>query len=42
MSLSEKFEVAIVFGQYFCLGDCTQNEVDLEVEPISESSKSKT
>ena len=42
MRLGEKFEVTIVFGHYFCLGDCRQNEVDIEVEANSESSKSKT
>ena len=42
MSLWEKFEVTIVFGHYFCLDDCKQNEVDIEVEGNSESSKSKT
>ena len=42
MSLLEKFEVTIVFGHYFCLGDCRQNEVDNEVEGNSESIKSNT
>ena len=41
MNLREKFEVTIVFGHYFCLGDCRQNEVDIEVEGKSERRKSK-
>ena len=42
MSLWEKFDVTIIFADYFCLGDCRQNEGDIEVEGNSESSKSKT
>ena len=41
MSQREKFEVTIVFGHYFCLGDCRHSEVDIEVEGNSEGSKSK-
>ena len=42
VSLWEKFEVTIVFGHYFNLGDCRHNEVDNEVEGSSESIKNKT
>ena len=42
MSLWDKFKLTTDFGHYFCLGDCRQNEVDIEVEGNSESSQSKT
>ena len=31
----------MVFGHYFCLGDCRKNEVDIKVEGNSERGKSK-
>ena len=31
----------MVFGHYFCLGDCRKNEDDIEVEGNSERGKSK-
>ena len=42
MRLWDKFKLTTDFCHYFCLGDCRQNEVDIEVEGNSESSQSKT